>query len=125
MKRIISGSRKEGLRISSSAIDLFFYLTNHHVVWDVTQYVYDSDSETVFFMEYQDDLPGTAYLRLINMHSSNDTISKLSCIQRNYHTYISSKLFLQNAESYCRGNKVFQHGSCHTSVFDDTECDYA
>lgn len=49
MKRITSGSRKEGLRISSSDIDLFFYLTNHHVVWDITQSVYDTDSETVFF----------------------------------------------------------------------------
>lgn len=58
------------------------------------------------------------------MHPSNNTISKLSCIQRNDHTYISSELFLKNAESYCSDDKIFQHVSCHTSTFDGTEYDY-
>lgn len=125
MHRTTAGSRKEGLHIPSSDIDFFFYLTDHHVVWDFTHSEgYDPAIETLFFMENQEHIPGTVYLRLVNMHRSNNTISKLSCTQRNDHTYISSKLFLKNAESYCRDDKVFQHGPSNTSTFDDTEYDY-
>lgn len=125
MHRETAGSRKEGLKTQSSDLDLFFYLTDHHVVWDLTHSEgYDPATDTLIFMESPEDLPGTAYLRLVNMHRSNKTISKLSCIQKNDHMYISSELFLKNAESYCRDDKVFQHGPCHTFMFDDTEYDY-
>lgn len=125
MHRETAGSRKEGLHTQSSDIDLFFYLTDHHVVWDLTHSeCYDPATDTLIFMESQEHLPGTAYMRLVSMHRSNNTISKISCIQRNEHTYISSELFLKNAESYCRDVKVFQHGPCQTSTFDDTEYDY-
>lgn len=125
MHRETAGSRKEGLKTQSSDLDLFFYLTDHHVVWDLTHSEgYDPATDTLIFMESPEHLPGTAYLRLVNMHRSNKTISKLSCIQKNDHMYISSELFLKNAESYCRDDKVFQHGPCHTFTFDDTEYDY-
>lgn len=125
MHRETAGSRKEGLDTQSSDIDLFFYLTDHHVVWDLTHSEgYDPATDTLIFMESPEHLPGTAYLRLVNMHRSNKTISKLSRIQKNDHMYISSELFLKNAESYCRDDKVFQHGPCHTFTFDDTEYDY-
>lgn len=125
MHRETAGSRKEGFDRQSSDKDLFFYLTDHHVVWDLTHSEgYDPATDTLIFMESPEHLPGTAYLRLINMHISNNTISKLSCIQRNEHTYISSELFLKNAESYCHGNKVVQHGPCHTSMFNGIEFDY-
>lgn len=125
MHRETAGSRKEGLETQSSDLDLFFYLTDHHVVWDLTHSEgYDPATDTLIFMESPEHLPGTAYLRLVNMHRSNKTISKLSCIQKNDHMYISSELFLKNAESYCRDDKVFQHGPCHTLTFDDTEYDY-
>lgn len=125
MHRETAGSRKEGLDTQSSDIDLFFYLTDHHVVWDLTHSEgYDPATDTLIFMESPEHLPGTAYLRLVNMHRSNKTISELSCIQKNDHMYISSELFLKNAESYCRDHKVFQHGPCHTFTFDDTEYDY-
>lgn len=123
--RETAGSRKEGLKTQSSDLDLFFYLTDHHVVWDLTHSEgYDPATDTLIFMESPEHLPGTSYLRLVNMHRSNKTISKLSCIQKNDHMYISSELFLKNAESYCRDDKVFQHGPCHTFTFDDTEYDY-
>lgn len=125
MHRETAGSRKEGLKTQSSDLDLFFYLTDHHVVWDLTHSEgYDPATDTLIFMESPEHLPGTAYLRLVNMHRSNKTISKLSCIQKNDHMYISSELFLKNAKSYCRDDKVFQHGPCHTFTFDDTEYDY-
>lgn len=125
MHRETAGSRKEGLKTQSSDLDLFFYLTDHHVVWDLTHSEgYDPATDTLIFMESPEHLPGTSYLRLVNMHRSNKTISKLSCIQKNDHMYISSELFLKNAESYCRDDKVFQHGPCHTFTFDDTEYDY-
>lgn len=125
MHRETAGSRKEGLKTQSSDLDLFFYLIDHHAVWDLTHSEgYDPATDTLIFMESPEHLPGTAYLRLVNMHRSNKTISKLSCIQKNDHMYISSELFLKNAESYCRDDKVFQHGPCHTFTFDDTEYDY-
>lgn len=94
-------------------------------MWDFTHSEgYDPATDTLIFMESPEHLPGTAYLRLVNMHRSNKTISKLSCIQKNDHMYIISELFLKNAESYCRDDKVFQHGPCHTFTFDDTEYDY-
>lgn len=36
MHRITAGSTKEGLRLSASDVDVFYYLTNHHGVWDFT-----------------------------------------------------------------------------------------
>lgn len=82
MHRETAGSRKEGLKTQSSDLDLFFYLTDHHVVWDLTHSEgYDPATDTLIFMESPEHLPGTAYLRLVNMHRSNKTISKLSCIQ--------------------------------------------
>lgn len=125
MHRETARSRKDGLNTRSSDINFFFYLTDHHVKWHLTHSEgYDPATDTLIFMKSQEHLPGEAYLRLVNMHPSNNTISKLSCIQRNDHTYISSELFLKNAESYCRDDKIFQHGSCHTSTFDGTEYDY-
>lgn len=31
--RIIDGNTKEGLKFSSSDVDIFYFLTNHHGVW--------------------------------------------------------------------------------------------
>lgn len=74
MHRITTRSIKEGLRLSAPDVDTFYYLSNHHGVWDsIGVNMYDSTIERVV----------TVYLRLIYMHPSNDAISKLSCIQRN------------------------------------------
>lgn len=37
IKRITAGSTKEGLRMTSSDVDSFYYLTNHHCVWDLAE----------------------------------------------------------------------------------------
>lgn len=117
MHRITAGSTKEELRLSASDVDIFYYLTNHHGVWDSTDAkMYDSTTETVVLMEYQEYIPGTVSLRLINMHPSNDAISKLSCIRRNSHIYISSKLFFENAKPLYIGDEVDMHGPCQSNI---------
>lgn len=126
MKRITAVSTKEGLRMTSSDVDCFYYLTNHHCVWDLAEAQrYDPDTETVILMEYQEHIPATVYLRLLNMHPSNNAVSKRPCIQMCYHTYISSKVFLEAARSIYYGDKVFKHGPCQTNTVAGNDFDTA
>lgn len=126
MHRITAGSTKEGLRLSTSDVDVFHYLTNHHGVWEsVDAQIYNPTTETVVLIEYQEHIPGTVYLRLINMHPSNNSISKLSCIQWNAHVYISSKLFFENAKPLYIGDEVIKHGPCQTNKIAGNDYDAA
>lgn len=124
--RRTAGSAKEGLRMKGSDMDTLYFMTDHHVVLDLTDALsYDLAIETVILMEYQEDLPGTVYLRLLHMHPSNKGISKTSCIQKNSHTYLSSRVFLENARSIYHGHKVTKHGPCQTNKVFDIEYDGA
>lgn len=113
--------------MTSSDVDSFYYLTNHHSVWDLAEaQIYDpATDQTVILIEYQEHIPGTVYLRLLNMHPSNNAVSKRPCIQRCSPTYISSKMFLEAARSLYYGDKVFKHGPCQTNTVAGNDFDTA
>lgn len=53
MHRITAGSTKEGLRLSAPDADTFYYLSNHHGVWDsIGAKMYDSTIVRVVLMAY-------------------------------------------------------------------------
>ena len=112
INRRSTGSLREGLVIPSSDVDILYYLTDHHVVWDVTESLdYNLWKQTVILAEYQESIPGTVYLCLLNIHPSYFK-PVLSCVQKN--SYLSSSLFLEGAYALCQGSAVIKHGPCYT-----------
>lgn len=107
-----TGSLREGLVIPSSDVDILYYLTDHHVVWDVTESLdYNLWKQTVILAEYQESIPGTVYLCLLNIHPSYFKPVQ-SCVQKN--SYLSSSLFLEGAYALFQGSAVIKHGPCYT-----------
>ena len=126
MNRRSTGSHREGLELQSSDIDILYYPTDHHVVWDVTESLdYNFGKKTVILAEYQESIPGTVYLCLLNVHPANNSITTKSCMEYNSSTYLNSALYLEGATGLFKGHTVFKHGPCQTNSVDGNEYDGA
>lgn len=121
-----AGSHREGLRMTGSDVDIMYYPTNHHVICDLADtHYYNPTTETIILMKYQETIPGTVFLRLLNMHPTNNTITKQSCVQRGSLSYLSSRKYLENADKLYFGQKVVKHGPCQTNTVAGNEYDGA
>lgn len=85
IRRVNTGSRKEGFRIDFSDLDCFYFSTRHRVVWSLTDmHSYDPVTESVILVEYHPSIPGTVYLRLKESCSKNtDLINKIKVVEKN------------------------------------------
>lgn len=85
IRRVNTGSRKEGFRINFSDLDCFYFSTRHRVVWSLTDmHSYDPVTESVILVEYHPSIPGTVYLRLKESCSKNtDLINKIKVVEKN------------------------------------------
>ena len=127
--RMESGSRREGLRLETSDVDLMYWLPDHKVICDLSQIsLYRIPQHTVILMECEDQTPGFARLKM--MTPSADQKVKSSCVPIDGEIYISSLLFKAryldfNRSSDATSRSSVQHGPCATDTVHGLDVDHA
>lgn len=123
MKKVESGSHKEGFRLDESDIDFMILLTEHRVVWHSSQFHFSDTLDLALILcDSSGSPPGYTLLRLPFEVASDVVLS--ACIRVNGHLYISS--------SKCReamrplsllGSTI--HGPCSNGILAGLEYDQA
>nr|XP_011428134.2 uncharacterized protein LOC105328813 [Crassostrea gigas] len=123
MKKVESGSHKEGFRLDESDIDFMILLTEHRVVWHSSQFHFSDMLDLALILcDSSGSPPGYTLLRLPFEVASDVVLS--ACIRVNGHLYISS--------SKCReamrplsllGSTI--HGPCSNGILAGLEYDQA
>lgn len=89
MKKVESGSHKEGFRLDGSDINFMILLTEHRAVWDSSQFhVSDMLELALILCDNSESPPGYTLLRLPFEVASDVVLS--ACIRVNGNLYISS-----------------------------------
>lgn len=109
---IVSGSYREGFRVTPSDIDIMYWFLNHKVITDISQYcIYDPSKHSVILMEDNDTPPGFVRLRLITSPPDENIESSIVAIKEGM--YISNiKWRLINFESIS-GRAGFESVASH------------
>ncbi|XP_052707168.1 uncharacterized protein LOC128182529 [Crassostrea angulata] len=127
-RMMISGSVKEGFRFNSSDRDLMFWLSNHKVITDLSQFcVYDPSKHTLILIEDTDTPPGFVRLQLLT--PPRDGFIASSVVPLHNRSYISSSKWRQTLLTSVRRNKAWNqteiHGPCANCIFNSYENDLA
>lgn len=123
MKKVESGSHKEGFRLDGSDIDFMILLTEHRAVWDSSQFhVSDMLELALILCDNSESPPGYTLLRLPFEVASDVVLS--ACIRVNGNLYISSS----NCREAMRplsllGSTI--HGPCSNGILAGLEYDQA
>lgn len=123
---IVSGSYREGFRVTPSDIDIMYWFLNHKVITDISQYcIYDPSKHSVILMEDNDTPPGFVRLRLITSPPDENIESSIVAIKEGM--YISNiKWRLINFESISGRvgfESVASHGPCAAFIFESLQSD--
>lgn len=123
---IVSGSYREGFRVTPSDIDIMYWFFNHKVITDISQYcIYDPSKHSVILMEDNDTPPGFVRLRLITSPPDENIESSIVAIKEGM--YISNiKWRLINFESISGRagfESVASHGPCAAFIFESLQSD--
>ncbi|XP_052683591.1 uncharacterized protein LOC128163940 [Crassostrea angulata] len=128
MRKMESGSYREGFRFNSSDLDTMFWNTNNKVITDLSQSsVNDLSKHSIILMEDTETPPGFVRLQLLTL--PRDRFIESSVVPYNDGMYISCMRWRQRMLSMVRGNKVFNnaktHGPCANAFIDEIETDCA
>ncbi|XP_062570655.1 uncharacterized protein LOC134232682 [Saccostrea cucullata] len=120
-QRMVSGSYKEGFRLSGSDRDTMFWPTDHKVLWNISQLqFYNIHSETLILCDCSESPPGFALLQLLT--PKLPILS--SCITLKGKLYISSSKYRQRMCSTIIPNSTI-HGPCGSGSIGGLEFDNA
>ncbi|XP_052683592.1 uncharacterized protein LOC128163941 [Crassostrea angulata] len=127
MRKMESGSCREGFRFNSSDRDTMFWITNHKVITDLSQSsVYDLSKHSIILMEDTETPPGFVRLQLLT--SPRDRNIELSVVPYNDGIYISCVRWRQimlnsiNVKKTLKNAKT--HGPCANRFIGDLENDF-
>uniref|UniRef100_A0A8W8MAI7 Mab-21-like HhH/H2TH-like domain-containing protein n=1 Tax=Magallana gigas TaxID=29159 RepID=A0A8W8MAI7_MAGGI len=128
VRKMKSGSYREGFRFKSSDRDTMVWLTNHKVITDLSQSrVYDMSKHSIILMEDTETSPGFVRLQLLT--SPRDRIIESSVVPYNDGMYISCVRWRQIMLTTVSRRKFFNyansHGPCANGFIGDIETDYA
>ncbi|XP_052708191.1 uncharacterized protein LOC128183278 [Crassostrea angulata] len=120
---MLSGSRREGFRLSGSDMDHMHCLNNHRVIWDFSQcQFYNTQEHALILCDSSESPPGFTLLWLPLERTSHGVMS--ACVRMNGMLYISSSKY---REVTC--SLVFPgsspHGPCGSGSFGSVEYDTA
>nr|XP_034333398.1 uncharacterized protein LOC117691423 [Crassostrea gigas] len=120
---ILSGSRKEGFRLSGSDVDRMHWPINHRVIWDFSQVqFYNTQEHALIFCVISESPPGFTLLWL-PLERANSTVMS-ACVRINGKLYISSSKYREVTCSLIRSNSTI-HGPCSSGLCGEVEYDYA
>ncbi|XP_065929148.1 uncharacterized protein [Magallana gigas] len=128
MRKMDSGSYREGFRFKSSDRDMMFWNTNHKVITDLSQSsVNDLSKHSIILMEDTETPPGFVRLQLLT--SPRDRIIESSVVPYNDGMYISCVRWRQIMLTMINAKKILNyaktHGPCANGFVDDVENDIA
>ncbi|XP_052697268.1 uncharacterized protein LOC128175559 [Crassostrea angulata] len=122
--QMLSGSRREGFRLTESDVDCMFWKNNHRVITDVSQSEYYNTANTVLILSDSSvSPPGFTLLQLLTPSRNSDVNS--ARFRMNDRLYISSSVYKQLACSLFRSFFTTEHGPCISGVRGEKEYDNA
>lgn len=109
---MVRGSKKEGLRLRGSDIDIMFWPSDYRVIWDYSQsQLYSTQRQTLIFCDSSQSPPGFYLLRLPSEYAQLFLLP--ACVQMNGELYISSSKYKQIIQNIFFLN---QHHMDHVAV---------
>eukprot|EP00105_Crassostrea_gigas_P035650 XP_019919798.1 PREDICTED: uncharacterized protein LOC109617684 [Crassostrea gigas] len=128
LRKMKSGSYREGFRFKSSDLDTMLWHTNHKVITDLSQSsAYDLSKHSIILMEDTDTPPGFVRLQLLTSPRDGDIES--SVVPFNDGMYMSCVRWRQRLLTRLNGmnitNNAKSHGPCANGFIENLEHDYA
>eukprot|EP00105_Crassostrea_gigas_P002575 XP_011415148.1 PREDICTED: uncharacterized protein LOC105319340 isoform X1 [Crassostrea gigas] len=110
VRRMLSGSRREGLRLSGSDFDYMIWPNNHRVIWDFSQVqFYNTQEHTLILCDSSESPPGFTLLWLPLERTSHGVMS--ACVRMNGMLYISSSKYREVMHPFALPGSTL-HGPC-------------
>ncbi|XP_062585779.1 uncharacterized protein LOC134247420 [Saccostrea cucullata] len=124
LRQMVSGSRREGLRLKGSDIDYMYWSNDKRVIWEVSQsQYYNTHRQTLILCDCSESPPGFTLLYLLS--PCMNRLIKRACVRMNNRQYISSSKYIQNLLSEPLPFNPIQHGPCVSKTFRTLELDDA
>ncbi|XP_052708195.1 uncharacterized protein LOC128183280 [Crassostrea angulata] len=121
---MISGSNREGFRMSGSDMDIMLWLNNHRVIWDFSQcQFYNTQEHALILCDSSESPPGFTLLWLPLEETSHRVMS--ACVRMNGMLYISSSKYREVTCSVFGFPGSSPHGPCGSGSYDYLEYDQA
>ncbi|XP_062590677.1 uncharacterized protein LOC134252255 [Saccostrea cucullata] len=123
VRRMGSGSRREGFRLKGSDVDIMGWPNNHRVIWELSQsQYYNTHRQTLILCDCFDSPPGYTLLYLLS--PSMDRRIQRACVRMNNRLYVSSSEYRKVCCSALSPDTV-SHGPCASGTFGTLQYDYA
>lgn len=120
---MVSGSKKEGLILRGSDIDIMFWPSDYRVIWDYSQsQLYSTQRQTLIFCDSSQSPPGFYLLRLPSEYAQLFLLP--ACVQMNGELYISSSKYKQIIQNIFFPEST-SHGPCSSGSIGHVEYDLA
>eukprot|EP00105_Crassostrea_gigas_P027569 XP_011448944.1 PREDICTED: uncharacterized protein LOC105343323 [Crassostrea gigas] len=120
---MLSGSRREGFRLSGSDLDYMSWPNNHRVIWDFSQVqFYSTQEHAMILCDSSESPPGFTLLWLPLERTSHEVMS--ACVRMNGMPYISSSKYREITCSMTLFDST-PHGPCSSGSIGNVEYDYA
>ncbi|XP_052710800.1 uncharacterized protein LOC128185176 [Crassostrea angulata] len=124
MTTMLSGSRREGFRLSGSDMDFMLWPNNHRVIWDFSQcQFYNTQEHALILCDSSESPPGFTLLWLPLDRTSHRVMS--ACVRMNGMLYISSSKYREIKCSLGIAGST-PHGPCSSGTLNGVlEYDHA
>ncbi|XP_034333417.2 uncharacterized protein [Magallana gigas] len=120
---MLSGSRREGFRLSGSDTDYMYWPNNHRVIWDFSQcQFYITQEHALILCDSSESPPGFTLLWLPLERTSHGVMS--ACVRMNGGFYISSSKYREVTCSLVMPGSS-PHGPCGSGSYGNVEYDTA
>ncbi|XP_065927434.1 uncharacterized protein [Magallana gigas] len=112
---MLSGSGREGFRLSGSDVDYMCWQNNHRVIWDFSQVqFYSTQEHAMILCDSSESPPGFTLLWLPLERASHGVIS--ACVRMHGMLYISSSKYREVTCSMILSDST-PHGPCSSGLY--------
>eukprot|EP00105_Crassostrea_gigas_P042818 XP_019926966.1 PREDICTED: uncharacterized protein LOC105338230 [Crassostrea gigas] len=120
---MLSGSQREGFRLSGSDRDVMYWPNNHRVIWDFSQcQFYNTQEHALILCDSSESPPGFTLLWLPLERANSRVMS--ACVRMNGMLYISSSKYREVTCSIVIPGST-PHGPCGSGSYGNVEYDDA
>ncbi|XP_065928220.1 uncharacterized protein [Magallana gigas] len=120
---MLSGSQREGLRLSESDRDYMRWPNDHRVIWDFSQCQFYNTQEHALILCDSSESPPGFILLWVPLENANGTVM-LACVRMNGMLYISSSKYREVTRPLIKPDSTI-HGPCSSGLHGILEYDNA